>query len=418
MIAICDVNNFYVSCERAFNPAIWHKPVIVLSNNDGCAVARSNEVKQLGVKMGEPAFKLKHLIAQHNIQVFSSNYVLYGDMSRRVEDIIAQYSDQVENYSIDESFLKFDGFEHLDLTKHCQKMVKQIWQWLSLPVCVGLAPSKTLAKVAGYYAKKLKIAGGVLELSNDSHIQKALKNFPVEKIWGVGNKTKQQLNSMGIYTAFQLRNANLKSMRKRFSVVMERTILELRGVSCIAFDAAPEKKQQIICTRSFGHKIQDKNQLLEAIAYHVSRACVTLREQQSMARSINVGLTTSHHNIQYQQHTQSVTIQLPHASNFTGDFLQAAKQALNKLFVSGKRYKKVGIMLNDITDEQVVQLDLFSQAPKRNHDLMNTLDAINGKFGKDTLRSAQQGFSQQWAMRANTKSPEYTTNWNQLIRVH
>lgn len=340
MIAICDVNNFYVSCERAFNPAIWHKPVIVLSNNDGCAVARSNQVKKLGIKTGDPVFKIRHLIAKHKIQVFSSNYVLYGDMSHRVDDIIAQYSDQVENYSIDESFLRFDGFEHLDLTEHCKKMVSQIWQWLSLPVCVGIAPTKTLAKVAGYYAKKMKISGGVLKLSNDWQIQKALKKFPVGKLWGVGRRGKEQLNNMGIYSALELRNADLKTMRKTFSVVMERTIMELRGISCVAFDADPEKKKQIVCTRSFGNKIQELKSLQEAVAYHVTRACVTLREQGSVAKSINVGLTTSHHNIQYQQHTQSRTIQLPQASDYTADFLHAATQALNQLFVSGRQYKK------------------------------------------------------------------------------
>ncbi len=421
MIAICDVNNFYASCERAFNPAIWHKPVIVLSNNDGCAVARSNQVKKLGIKTGDPVFKIKHLIAKHKIQVFSSNYVLYGDMSHRVDDIIAQYSDQVENYSIDESFLKFDGFEHLDLTRHCQKMVGRIWQWLSLPVCVGLASTKTLAKVAGYYAKKMKIEGGVLELATESRIEKALRNLPVEKIWGVGGRTKEHLNSMGIYSALQLRNTDPKFMRKRFSVVMERTIMELRGISCVAFDADPEKKKQIVCSRSFGRKIQELKPLQEAVAYHITRACVTLRAQGSVAKSINVGLTTSHKNIQYQQHTHSVTIGLPQASDFTADFLQAATQGLGKLFKPGNQYKKAGIMLNDFSDAQNIQLDLFTQTSERqnqqNKDLMNTLDSINTKFGKGTLRSAQEGFSQQWAMRANTKSPEYTTNWNQLISV-
>ena len=418
MIAICDVNNFYVSCERAFNPAIWHKPAIVLSNNDGCAVARSNQVKKLGIKTGDPVFKIKYLIAKHGVQVFSSNYVLYGDMSNRVDDIIAQYSDQVENYSIDESFLRFNGFEHLNLTHHCQKMVKQIWQWLALPVCVGLAPTKTLAKVAGYYAKTMKIKGGVLKLSSQANIEKALHHLPVEKIWGIGRKSKEHLNSMGIYTALQLRNSDLKSMRKKFSVVMERTIMELHGISCVEFDADPEKKKQIICTRSFGEKIQQLKPLQEAIAYHVTRACVTLRGQESVAKSINIGLTTSHKNIKYHQLTHSATIRLPQASDYTADFLQAATQGLDKLFRQGAKYKKAGIMLNDISDTKHTQLDMFAQSPVRNNHLMKTLDNINAKFGKGTLRSAQEGFSKQWAMRANTKSPEYTTNWNQLISVN
>jgi DNA polymerase V len=284
-------------------------------------------------------------------------------------------------------------------------------------VCVGLAPSKTLAKVAGHYAKKLKIKGGVLELSTDARIEKALRHLPVEKIWGVGGRTQKKLNDMGIYSAWQLANADMKSMRKRFSVVMERTILELRGISCVEFDAEPDKKQQIICTRSFGEKIQQLKPLQEALAYHVTRACVTLRQQQSLARSINVGLGVSQNNGKFQQHTHSITVQLPQASDFTADFLQAANRGLQQLFRTGCRYKKAGIMLNDITDAKNTQLDLFNQTPQQQHDLMNTLDNINAKFGKGTLRSAQEGFSHQWAMRANIKSPEYTTNWNQLISV-
>ena len=189
MIALCDVNNFYVSCERVFNPSLWHKPVIVLSNNDGCAVARSNEVKALGIKMGSPHFQIKDLIRDHDIQVLSSNYALYGDMSQRVNDIIAQYSDQVENYSIDECFIRFNGYEHLNLVTYCQKLRQQIWQWLGLPGCVGIAPSKTLAKVANHYAKKLKVSGSVLKISNDLQIKNALENLPVREIWGVGGQT-------------------------------------------------------------------------------------------------------------------------------------------------------------------------------------------------------------------------------------
>jgi len=242
MIALCDVNNFYVSCERVFNPALENRPVIVLSNNDGCAVARSNEVKNLGVKMGAPLHEIQDLVEQHNIAVFSSNYVLYGDMSQRVADIVEQYSDQTEVYSIDELFLKFQGFEHINLTRHCQKMVQQIQQWLGLPVCVGLAPSKTLAKIANHYAKKLNMDGRVLNLSHEYYIKQALEHLPVNEIWGVGRRLSEQLRQMGIHTALELRNADIKTMRKRFSVVMERTILELRGVSCIDFDADPDKK--------------------------------------------------------------------------------------------------------------------------------------------------------------------------------
>ena len=417
MIALCDVNNFYVSCERVFDPSLWHRPVIVLSNNDGCAVARSNEVKNLGVKMGAPHFQLKQLINQHNIAIRSSNYALYGDMSQRVDDIIAQYSDQVENYSIDECFMRFNGFEHLDLVEHCQNLRNQIWKWLGLPVCVGIAPSKTLAKIANHYAKKLKIPGSVLQLNDELQIKNALKNLPVREIWGVGGQISKHLNSIGINTALELRNADLKSMRKRFSVVMERTIMELRGINCIEFDADPEKKKQIICTRSFGEKINKLNLLKEAVAYHVSRACVTLREQKSVAQSITIGIRTNAFNTHIKQHSSSITIKLPQASQHTGHFLQAAEQGLKRIYKSGFHYKKAGIMLNNISDAGVVQTDLFTQMPERNNALMNTLDSINSRFGKGTMRSGQEGFKKDWVMKSEIKSPAYTTRFDELIRV-
>jgi DNA polymerase V len=400
-----------------FNPALWHQPIIVLSNNDGCAVARSNEVKALGVKMAAPFYQIKNLIKQHGIITLSSNYALYGDMSQRVDDIIAQYSDQVENYSIDECFIRFNGYEHLDLVEHCQKLRQQIWQWLGLPACVGIAPSKTLAKIASHYAKKLKISGGVLKLDSDIRIKKALQNLPVREIWGVGARTSKHLNDIDIMTALQLRNADLKAMRNRFSVVMERTILELRGVSCIEFDADSEKKKQIICSRSFGEKITQLSLLKEAIAYHVTRACVTLREQDSIAQSITISITSNAFNPDAKQHSNSITIKLPQASNHTSHFLKAAMQGLERLFKKGNSYIKSGIVLNNISDTQIVQADLFMPLPDHNDGVMNVLDRINSRFGKGTLRSGQEGFSKGWVMKSEIKSPAYTTKLSEVIQV-
>jgi len=419
MIALCDVNNFYVSCERVFNPALEHRPVIVLSNNDGCAVARSNEVKSLGIKMGAPLHQIQDLIKQHNIAVFSSNYILYGDMSHRVDDIIGLYSDQVENYSIDESFIRFDGFEHLNLTQHCQKLVKQIQQWLGLPVCVGLAPSKTLAKIANHYAKNLKVDGNVLKLSNDYHIKQALEHLPVGEIWGIGRRLSQQLNQMGIETALQLRDADRKTMRKRFSVNMERTIMELRGVSCIEFDADPEKKKEIVCTRSFANKSSDYQLLKEAIAYHVSRACVTLRGQKSVAQCMTVGIKTNPFSERDKQYSNAITIQLPQPSDFTGHFLAAASQALKRIFKAGYAYKKVGIMLSNLSDTASVQQDLFNPVPvsAKNNQLMQVMDQINDRYGKGKLRSGTEGFNKQWVMRSDKKSNAFTTCWNDIMKV-
>lgn len=417
MIALCDVNNFYVSCERVFNPALWHQPLIVLSNNDGCAVARSNEVKAIGVKMGAPIHQIRDLVHHHNIQVLSSNYALYGDMSHRVDNIIGMYSDQVENYSIDECFINFTGHEHLDLVRHCQKMKRHIFKWLGLPVCVGLAPSKTLAKIANHYAKKLDVFGGVLMLNKPLHIKNALENLPVQEIWGVGGRTSRHLNDIGINTALQLRDADIKSMRKRFSVVMERTIMELRGTSCIDFDADPEKKKQIICTRSFGETIHDIESLKKSITYHVSRACVQLREQHSMAKSITVGIRTNPFSAHAKQHADSITVKLPQASSHSKHFISAAMQGLMRIFKKGYGYKKAGIVLNDISDEDVVQPDLFMSLPKYNDRLMTVLDEINNRFGKGTLRSGQEGFGDEWMMKSEIKAPAYTTRFDDLMTV-
>ncbi len=418
MIALCDVNNFYISCERIFNPALWHQPVIVLSNNDGCAVARSNEVKALGVKMGAPLFKIRDLIHHHNIQVLSSNYALYGDMSQRVDNIIGFYSDQIENYSIDECFIGFKGHEHLNLVRHCQRMKRHIFKWLGLPVCIGLAPTKTLAKIANHHAKKLNVFGGVLELSSPLHIKNALENLPVREIWGVGGRTGQHLNDIGIKTALQLRDADIKSMRKRFSVVMERTIMELRGISCIEFDADPEKKKQIICTRSFGETVHDIELLKESITYHVTRACVNLREQESKAKSITIGIRTNAFNPNAKQHASSITVKLPQASSHTQHFINAAIQGLGRIYKKGFGYKKAGIVLNDISDHDMVQPDLFMQLPKHNDGLMTVLDQINNRFGKGTLRSGQEGFGDGWMMKSEIKSPAYTTRFSDVVTVN
>ena len=417
MIALCDVNNFYVSCERVFNPALHNRPVIVLSNNDGCAVARSNEAKRLGIKMGQPLFEIRNLVNKHGVITLSSNYALYGDMSQRVDSIISCYSDQIENYSIDESFIRFHGFEHLDLTNHCQNLRKQILQWLGLPVCVGIAPSKTLAKVANHYAKKYKGYNGVLKLDEEDRIQKALHQLPVNEVWGVGRQLTQQLNMIGIFTALQLRDSDLKTMRKRFSVVLEKTIMELRGISCIDFDAEPKNKQQIICSRSFGEHITEIGLLKQAIAYHTARACVTLREQKSLARNITIVIRTSFYKDPQQKYGKSISIQLPYPTDDTSQFLQAAMLGLERIFKKGYNYKKAGIVLNDISDSRFVQTDIFTPNSNTNHQVMSIMDQINNRFGKGTLINAQQGFGKQWQMKSEIKSPAYTTSIDEVIRV-
>ena len=418
IFGLCDVNNFYVSCERSFDPRLNDRPVIVLSNNDGCAVARSNEVKALGVKMGAPLHQIQHLVKQHNFAVFSSNYCLYADMSNRFEMMIEKYTPNIEKYSCDEMFFQLDGQEHRgNLGAYMRRMVADIKQGLGLPVCVGLAPTKTLCKIANHYAKSLSVAGGVLALFSEYNLKNALELLPVNEIWGIGRKHSEHLAKLGITTALQLRDAERKWIRKRFSVVVERTLMELRGVSCLELTEVADKKKQIVCTRSFGEKTESKTVLREAIGYHVSRACVDLRSQGSVAKSITVGIRTNPFSKNDAQCVRSITIELPYASDNTCDFQTAATQALNRIYQTGFKYKKAGIMLNGLSDKGVVQYDLFHQHQPKDDAIMQVMDQINHRYGKDVLRCASQGFEASWVMRSERKSPRYTTHWDDVIAV-
>lgn len=413
IFALCDVNNFYVSCERVFNPFLENKPVIVLSNNDGCAVARSNEAKALGIKMGAPMHQIQDVVNQHQIQVFSSNYRLYGDMSNRFVSILESFTDQVEVYSIDEAFLGFDGFKNHNLGKHTRDIVKTVKRGLGLPICIGLAPTKTLAKIANHYAKSLSTPGGVLGLFSDYNVTNALKHLPVGEIWGVGRRLAMRLEQKGIKTALQLRDADFKTLQRQFSVNMERTVLELRGKSCIALEEDIEKKKQIVCSRSFANKSSDFNLLRQAIAYHVTRACVKLRQQQSMALSLTVGIRTNPFSSQDKQYSNSITVKFPEATNDTSTMLKASYQALQNLYREGYLYKKATVMLDGLTDASCHQSDLFHQTPT-NSKLMKTLDSINKRLGKGSLRFGSEGFTKGWTMKSERRSPDYTTDWKEL----
>lgn len=413
---LCDVNNFYVSCERSFRPDLENKPVIVLSNNDGCAVARSNEVKNLGVKMGAPLHQIQDLVDAHDIQVFSSNYALYGDMSHRFTSIVEQYTDQVEVYSIDEVFMGLDGFGRWNIANHTRQLVKEVQRSLGLPICIGLAPSKTLAKVANHYAKWLSVGGGVLGLFKEHNIVNALKYLPVNEIWGVGRRLSVRLEEHGIKTALDLRNADIPTIRSNFSINMERTIRELRGEACYGLEDEPSPKKQIVCTRSFANKTSDYDTVRKAIAYHVTRACEKLRKQNSMAKAINVCIRTNPFSKNDDQYANSMVISLPEYTNNTSIFLSAVDTALKRLFRNDYKYKKAGIMLLDLTQDGIQQPDLFHHV-KQNPELMSLVDNLNAKYGKSTVRFGSEGFDKQWVMRSERKSPAYTTKWNELMRV-
>jgi DNA polymerase V len=421
-IALIDGNNFYVSCERVFQPELEGKPVVVLSNNDGCVVARSAEVKALGVPMGIPWFKLKDLAKQHGIIAKSSNYTLYGDMSQRMHSVIAQFSPEQEIYSIDETFLDLTGFNR-DLVAYGQEIRQRVRQWTGIPVCVGIGSSKTLAKLANHCAKKAHVpsmADGVTDLNqlSASGLRELFSRIEVGEVWGVGRKIQERLVGMGIETVQQLKDSSLSRIKKEFNVVLARTVAELNGESCLALEEVAPPKQQIMSSRSFGQPVFLLEDLSEAVVSYTSRACEKLRHQNHVAGSIQVYVRTNPFKPDEPQYNNGVTVKLLHPTNNTFRLAEAALYGLRKIYKLGYAYKKAGIMLTDLCPEHQVPVDLFSgfdlPETQRAKTLMATLDEINAKMGRGTVRSAGEGMQKSWAMRSDNKSPAFTTDWGQL----
>ena len=421
VFALVDVNNFYVSCERVFNPALIGVPVVVLSNNDGCAVARSNEAKALGVLMGAPWFKLKDLAKQYGIIALSSNYELYADMSNRVMSILRSFSPDQEVYSIDESFLELTQFKTRDLTQYCQEMRLRILKWVRLPVCVGLGSTKTLAKLANHCAKKRPIFNSVCNFNTMSteELDQLLSEIDVGEIWGVGRKLAPKLHAFGYKTVLDLKRANSEALRRHFSVVMQKTIHELNGIVCIEIEEIPPPKKQILASRSFGHKVTEYNSLSESITSHISSAAVKLRQQHSFAGSIYVFIRTSQFNPDEPYYSNGMTIPMPTPTNDTRQLVNVALWGLKQICKTGFRYAKAGVMLSELVPDAGVQTDLFTavQVSPKSAALMATLDSINEKMGRETIKLASEGFSKPWKMKQDSKSPCYTTRWEDLPRV-
>lgn len=421
-IALVDVNNFYVSCERVFNPKLRDKPVVVLSNNDGCAVARSNEVKALGVPMGAPWFKFKDLAVQHGIIAYSSNYALYADMSNRVMAILRQFSPNQEVYSIDESFLDLTGFKSRDLVQYGQQIRGRILQWTGLPVCVGIASTKTLAKLANHCAKKRSQYQGVCNFNalTPEALDAILATIDVGEIWGVGRKLAPKLTQLGFKSVLDLKRANPETLRQQFSVVMEKTIRELNGVVCIDLEEMHPPKKQILSSRSFGVPVTDLAGLSESISLYVSRAAEKLRRQQSYAGAIYVYIRTSPFKEQDQQYSNGMTVPLPSPTDYTPKLVSVALWALKQLYRPGYNYAKAGIMLSDLVQSSAIQTDLFSdiQPNPKSERLMQVMDHINRKMGKESLKVASEGFKRPWKMKQESKSPCYTTNWDENLKVY
>lgn len=417
MFALCDVNSFYASCETVFRPDLKGRPVVVLSNNDGCVIARSAEAKGL-VTMGAPYFKQKEIFRQHGIVAFSSNYELYADMSRRVMDTLEALTPRVEIYSIDEAFCDLTGVRNCrDLTEFGRELRAIVQQHTHLTVGVGIAPTKTLAKLANFAAKKWQNhTGGVLDLSNIDRRRKLMAALPVGEVWGVGGRLGKRLEAMGIRTVLDLADTHPAAIRKHFSVVLERTVRELRGEPCLGLEFAPDK-QEIVCSRSFGDRVSDYESVRQAVSSYAFRAAERLRTERQHCRFISAFIKTSPHATEpYYGNSASVKLLTP--TQDSRDIISAATRCLDKIWRDGHRYQKAGVMLGDFFSNGVAQLNLFDDAPPRHNSeaLMAMMDELNKK-GRGTLWFAGQGIQQQWQMKREMLSPRYTTRFADLLRV-
>jgi DNA polymerase V len=421
VFALVDCNNFYASCEKLFNPKLKHQPVVVLSNNDGCVVARSAEVKALGIPMGVPWFKIQEEARRHGIVAFSSNYALYADMSNRVVEVLSGFAPNLEVYSIDESFLELSGFETLPggLAGYGAEIRQRIADWLGLAVCVGIASTKTLAKLANHCAKKNHAgANGVCDFTvmSDSELTALFSRIDVSEVWGVGRKISARLETMGIRTVQQLKDADAETIRACFSVVVERTVRELRGVSCLDLQEVVPDKQQIMSSRSFGTLVYELEALEEAVASYIARAAEKLRAQDSLAGAVQVYIRTNVFKPEVPQYQRAVTVPLPQASADTRVLIGWALRVLRRIYRPGYGYHKAGVMLTDIQPRRHEQLTLFGNdaASAKGAPLMAALDRINQRFGRGALRLAAEGTQKTWQMRREKLSPQYTTAWEGL----
>ncbi|EBA9368410.1 Y-family DNA polymerase [Salmonella enterica] len=418
MYALADVNSFYASCEKVFRPDLRNKPVVVLSNNDGCVIARSPEAKRLGIKMGVPWFQLKMTQFPEPVITFSSNYELYASMSNRVMSHLEELAPRVEQYSIDEMFLDVSGIDScIDFEDFGRQLREHVRNGTGLTIGVGMGPTKTLAKSAQWASKEWPQFGGVLALTtgNPRRTEKLLSLQPVEEIWGVGRRISRKLSTMGITTALQLARANPAFIRKNFNVVLERTVRELNGVSCISLEEAPSPKQQIICSRSFGERVTTYEALRQAICQHAERAAEKLRGERQFCRHIAVFVKTSPFavNEAYYGNVASEKLLLP--TRDTRDIISAAVKALDSIWLDGHRYAKAGVMLNDFTPSGVSQLNLFDEEQPRaqSDELMKVLDRINHS-GKGKIWFAGRGIAPEWQMKRDMLSSAYTTRWSDI----
>ncbi|WP_179382670.1 Y-family DNA polymerase [Klebsiella pneumoniae] len=420
MFAHCDVNAFYASCQTAFRPDLKGRPVVVLSNNDGCVIARSQEAKPF-VKMGEPYFKQKDMFRRHGIIAFSSNYELYADMSSRVMATLEELTPRCEIYSIDEAFCDVSGVRHCrDLTDFGREIRATVLQRTHLTLGVGIAQTKTLAKLANHAAKQWpRQTGGVVDLSCPQRQRKLMALLPVSEVWGIGRRIGKKLEAMGIGTVLQLAESDIRFIRKHFTVVLERTVRELRGEPCLALEEFAPAKQEIICSRSFGDRITAYEDMRQAICSYASRAAEKLRGEHQYCRFISAFVKTSPFALNEPYYGNSASVKLLTPTQDSRDIITAATKCLDVIWRDGHRYQKAGVMLGDFYSQGVAQLNLFDDnAPRKNSArLMQVLDHLNAKNGRGALYFAGQGIQQQWQMKREMLSPRYTTRYGDLLRV-
>ncbi len=420
LFALVDVNNFYVSCERVFAPKLEDVPMVVLSNNDGCAVARSAEVKALGVKMGTPWFQMKDLAKQHGIAAYSSNYTLYGDMSGRVVEVLRKFTPNLEVYSIDESFLQIETVlkQYADPTSLGQIIKQDVKDTTGLPVCVGIGASKTLAKFANHLAKKNPQFAGVCDISSmpKEVLYQWMAETAVGEVWGIGGKTAKKLKELKINSVFDLVQVSPQAMRQQFGVVIERICYELRGVSCLQLEEVAPAKQQIISSRSFGKPVTSMEELAESVATHAARGAEKLRSQKSVTGALTIFVQTNPHKPFEPQHHQSITVVLSDPSDNTLTLTSAALKGLKQIYKTGFKYKKAGVILNLLADKPTMQQSLFDdmEVKGKSAGLMKAMDSINSRFGNAAIKTAASGTKQDWKMRSGNRSPNYTTQWDEL----
>ena len=418
MFALADCNNFFASCERVFRPDLQGKPIIVLSSNDGCAIARSNEAKALGIKMGAPLFKIRDIVARHNVAVFSGNMALYGDMSQRVRWVLEEFAPSVEVYSIDECFLDLRGMTNIDFDSYAKHISAQCWKLTSIPVSVGIAPTKTLAKIASKLCKQYPKLRGGCYMYRPQDIEKVLRKFPIEDVWGIGRRSAPKLHAVGVHTAYEFTQMSESEVRSMFGITGVRTWRELRGMPCIEFEHGFEAKQSICVSRSFSTEIYDEPQLQEQIANFASSLAEKLRQQRSVAAEMVVFAYTNRFKESLPQSHSNALVSFPTPTSDQRTIVAQAVHATNKIFMDGYGYKKAGVIATKIIAEEDVMHSLFedNEAIEREHKITSALDTINATFGKGTIKLAVQG-SGRIKTTSDNQSPHYTTRWADLPKV-